>query len=75
MMFHDEPSPQGSFAASGVPRLALKAKALEATAKAIGQLAEKINIESLAGYRVHFHALGCEAQRCRTPAKLALAFA
>jgi hypothetical protein len=48
---------------------------LKATAKPVRELAEKIDIESVAGYRVHFHALGCEAQRSRAPAKLSLAFA
>jgi hypothetical protein len=47
---------------------ALHAKPLQAAAKAVCELAEKIDIKSIAGYRVHFHALGCEAQRGRAPA-------
>jgi hypothetical protein len=41
---------------------------LQATAKAIRELPEKVNIEWLAGHSIHFHALGCETQGGRAPA-------
>jgi hypothetical protein len=55
-----------------VPRLAIKAKALHATAKPVRQLAVKVNIERLVADRVGFHAFGHTRKRCRTPAKLPL---
>jgi hypothetical protein len=66
---------QGLAAIVHRPRLALKAKALEATAKPVRKLAKQVDIESLAGNRGHFHALSREAKCGGTPAKLALAFA
>jgi hypothetical protein len=38
-----------------VPRLALKAKALKAAAKAVRKLAEGINVERASGYSFSFH--------------------
>ena len=44
------------------------AEPLEATAKPVRKLAEKVNIERLAGHSIHFHAFRREAKRSRTPA-------
>jgi hypothetical protein len=55
-----------------VPRPALKAEALEATAKPVSELAVEIDVERLVADRVAFHRFGHNRKRRRSAAKLAL---
>jgi hypothetical protein len=57
-----------------VPRLALKAKALQATAKAIAEDAIGLAVEGQVANRIGLHCLGHYRERGRTPDKLLLAF-